>query len=90
MRIEATVVAEDAQVRNGIEYVTITCMERGTEPLLQMFDYSLREDERLHKGKLMGKPVAIQVQTIRAIFAGRPQMSGRLLGLNGSAKPETK
>lgn len=81
MKIEAQVLAEDVQVRDGVEYVTATCMERGLEPLLQMFDYSLREDERMHKGKLLGKPIVIKVQTIRAIFAGRPQLSGRLVSV---------
>lgn len=90
MKIEALVMAEDVQVREGVEYVTITCMERTPEPLLQMFDYGLREEEKLHKGKLLGKEVSLRVNTIRAIFAGRPQMQGRLLQVNGHSGPETK
>jgi len=78
MKINATVLKEVSQTRNGIEYVQIVCLESGPEPLLQMFDYSLREDEKIHKGKLEGKQVVLQVDTIRAIFAGRAQMSGRM------------
>jgi len=78
MIIKANVLAEDVQSRDGKEYVTVTCMEQGASPLLQMFDYSLREDEKSHKGKLIGKAVELQVNTIRAIFSGRPQLSGHL------------
>jgi hypothetical protein len=78
MQIESQVMAEQVQTRNGIEYVTVTCMERGASPLLQMFDYTLRDEEKEHKGKLIGKNVLLKVNTIRAIFSGRPQMSGSL------------
>ena len=78
MQIESQVMTEQVQIRNGIEYVTVTCMERGVSPLLQMFDYTLRDDEKEHKGKLVGKNVLIKVSTIRGIFSGRPQMSGTL------------
>lgn len=90
MKIEALVLAEDVQTRDGVEYVSCTCMERGTDPLLQMFDYSLREDERVHKGKLLGKELVIRVNTIRSIFAGRPQMQGKLVQVNGHSGPDTK
>ncbi|HEY1663075.1 MAG TPA: hypothetical protein VGI03_11710 [Verrucomicrobiae bacterium] len=78
MFIKAQVLAEDTQTRDGVEYVTVTCMESGPKPLLQMFDYGLRADEKQHKGKLVGKLVELQVNTIRAIFSGRPQMSGHM------------
>jgi hypothetical protein len=80
MNIKAQVLAEDVQVRDGVEYVTVTVMELDANPLLQMFDYGLRQDERpIYKGKLVGKTVKLQIQTIRAIFAGRPQMQGHLV-----------
>jgi len=78
MKLEAMVLAESVDIREGREWVTITCMERNAQPLLQMFDYGLREDEKIHKGKLVGKAVSLQVTTIRSIFGGRPQMTGHL------------
>jgi len=78
MEIQAQVLAEDSRVSNGIEYVSVTCMEASPKPLLQMFDYSLRKEEMPHKGKLLGKHVKLQISSIRAIFSGRPQMSGTL------------
>lgn len=88
MQLVATVLAEDTQVRDNVEYVTITCIETGDAPLLQTFDYSLRADERIHKGKLCGKQVMLHVNTIRSIFSGRPQMVGRMQIRNGA--PATK
>lgn len=79
MVIQAEVMAEDAQTRDGVEYVSVTCRELDANPLLQMFDYGLRRDEMQHKGKLMGKKVKLQITNIRAIFSGRPQMAGHLL-----------
>jgi len=79
MRIEATVLAEDARASGGVEYVTITCMERGDEPMLQMFDYTLRENEKELKGKLKGKAVSLVVANVRSVFNGRPQFSGKLI-----------
>lgn len=78
MEIKAQVLAEDCRVVGGVEYVTITCMETTPNPLLQMFDYGLREEEKPQKGKLVGKAVVLHIATIRALFAGRPQMSGRM------------
>jgi len=78
MNITAQVLKEVSQTRNGIEYVQIVCLETGKDPLLQMFDYSLSADEKIHKGKLEGKIVSLQIDTIRAIFSGRPQMSGKM------------
>lgn len=83
MTLSATVLAESVQTRDGKEYVTVTAMEASPKPLLQMFDYTLRDDERDHKGKLVGKTVELQVETVRAIFAGRPQLSGHLRVSNG-------
>jgi len=88
MKLEATVLAETVQVRDGVEYVTLTCMEMSTSPLLQMFDYGLRAEEKALKGTLIGKQVQLQVDTIRALFAGRPQMVGRMT-VNGTVKPKT-
>jgi uncharacterized protein (UPF0218 family) len=82
MKLTAQVLAEDVQSRDGVEYVTATCMETGTNPLLQMFDYGLRREEMSHKGKLVGKSVELQIKTIRAIFSGRPQMVGTLLTIS--------
>lgn len=78
MEIKALVLAEDTREKDGVEYVTVTCMESSPKPLLQMFDYGLRQEEKLHKGKLLGKQVTLHVNTIRAIFSGRPQMSGSM------------
>ena len=81
MNLKAQVLSEDVQSRDGVEYVTVTCMETGPLPLLQMFDYGLRREEMSHKGKLVGKSVDLQIKTIRAIFSGRPQMVGQLLAV---------
>ncbi|HEY5296868.1 MAG TPA: hypothetical protein VIK59_02990 [Verrucomicrobiae bacterium] len=78
MEIQAEVLAEDVRRKDDVEYVTVTCREIASKPLLQMFDYGLRREEMHHKGKLVGKTVKLHVNTIRAIFAGRPQMSGVL------------
>jgi hypothetical protein len=82
MVIKSTVLAENSRVNNGVEYVSVTALEFGPSPLLQMFDYGLREDEKSHKGKLVGKLVTIQVETIRSIFSGRPQLVGKLLSVD--------
>jgi len=79
MILKLQVMAEDSRVKDGVEYVTVTCMECGKTPLLQMLDYGLRREELSHKGKLVGKVVEIQIDNIRGIFSGRPQMSGRIL-----------
>jgi len=85
MTLKLNVLAESSRVHEGVEYTTITGMEVSDKPLLQMVDYGLREEEKLvHKGKLMGKSVLLQVESIRAIFGGRPQLVGRLVE-NGSA-----
>lgn len=81
MKLTAQVLAQDVQSRDGVEYVTATCMETGALPLLQMFDYGLRREELSHKDKLVGKTVELQINTIRAIFSGRPQMVGKLLSV---------
>ena len=79
MKLTVEVLAEDVQHRDGVEYVTVTCRELGSTPLLQMVDYGLQREEMSHKGKLVGKTVDLQIKTIRAIFSGRPQMVGTLL-----------
>lgn len=79
MNIKLTVLKEDSRMSGNVEYVTVTGMEQDKNPLLQMLDYSLRADEREHKGKLVGKVIVVQVDNIRAIFAGRPQLSGKIV-----------
>jgi len=79
MQIFMTVLREEVRKVESTEYVTLTGLEEGTTPLLQMIDYTLRTEEHEHKGKLVGKKVKIQVESIRAVFSGRPQLSGRLL-----------
>jgi hypothetical protein len=83
MELKATVLAEDVQTRDKIEYVTVTCLEQSEKPLLQMLDYGLRNEELSHKGKLVGKSVNLHIQNIRAIFSGRPQCSGHLTVVAG-------
>jgi len=78
MKLRSVILAENVNTRDGIEYVTVTGMEQGEKPLLQMFDYTLNKADLEHKGKLVGKSVEIQVETIRAIFSGRPQFNGHL------------
>jgi len=79
MQIKVQILSQSAQIRNGVEYVTVTGMEIGEQPLLQMVDYTLRPEESNHKGALLGKSVKLQVECVRALFAGRPQLSGRIL-----------
>lgn len=81
MIISITILAETVQTRNGVEYVTVTGMEAGQTPMLQMLDYGLRTEEREHKGKLVGKQVQIQLESVRALFSGRPQLSGKILSV---------
>jgi len=78
MQIQATVLKEETRVADGVEYVTVTCLEDSPTPLLQMVDYSLSLEERVHKGKLMGKKIKIQVDNFRSIFAGCQQATGTL------------
>lgn len=84
MILDMTVLAETSQVKDGVEYVQLSALESGATPLLQVCDYSLAPDETGHKGKLVGKVIRIQVNTIRSLFSGRPQMSGKILSVNGS------
>jgi len=87
MQIKLQVLKEDSRVKDGIEYLTITGLEVAEKPLLQMLDYSLRPDEKeANKGKLLGKVVTVQVENIRAIFAGRPQCSGTIVAVAVGAK----
>jgi uncharacterized protein (UPF0218 family) len=81
MVIKANVLAEEIRQVGNVEYVSVTCMEFGANPLLQMFDYGLRGEESSHKGKLVGKTIEIQVTNIPMIFSGRPKMNGRLLSV---------
>lgn len=83
MILDMTVLAETSQVRDGIEYTQLSALEVGGSPLLQVCDYSLTADETSHKGKLVGKVIRIQVNTIRSIFSGRPQFSGKIISVNG-------
>lgn len=79
MTVKLTVLKEDARQKDGVEYLTVSGLEAGPTPLLQVLDYGLRADESQHKGKLLGKSLELQVESIRAIFAGRPQLTGRIL-----------
>jgi len=81
MNLKMQVLNEDVRVVKNIEYVTVTGMELGEKPLLQMFDYGLRQEEMSHKGKLVGKQIEIHVESIRNIFSGRPQFSGKILSV---------
>lgn len=82
MTLTAKVLKETTNSRDGVEYVTLTALEESANPLLQMFDYTLRREELVHKGRLVGKVVTLQVETIRAIFSGRPQFNGQM-SVNG-------
>lgn len=81
MNIKMQVLAEDVRVVKNVEYVTVTGMEVGDKPLLQMFDYGLRAEEMSHKGKLVGKVMDIHVECVRNIFSGRPQFSGKIVSV---------
>jgi len=83
MLLQLTILAETVQVREGREFVTVTGIEQGTAPMLQMVDYTLKADEAAqHKGKLVGKGVSLHVESVRALFSGRPQLNGRLVSAN--------
>jgi len=82
MQIKMQVLSENSRESGGKVYHSVTGMEAGTSPLLQMLDYSLTQDEFAHKGKLHGKVITLQVENIRAIFSGRPQLSGKLVSVS--------
>lgn len=86
MQVTALTLAESVQTRDGVEYTTVTAMEQGPAPLLQMFDYTLRADELAHKGKLVGKVIVMRWDTIRALFSGRPQIIGAILSVGTPGK----
>lgn len=88
--IKAEVLQEDCQVSKGVEYPQVTVRELGDSPLLQMVDYGLRRDEAHLKGKLRGKVVEIRIDTVRSIFAGRPQVAGMLLNVGKDSVPPAK
>lgn len=79
MVTDSQVLAENVQTRDGVEYVSVVCMESSATPLLQMFEYGLRADEKTYKGQLLGKRIKLKWENIRAIFGGRPQVSGKIL-----------
>jgi len=78
MQLKLRILAESSRTYNGVEYTTATGMESGPSPLLQMVDYGLREEEKQHKGKLVGKEIVVRVEFIRDMFSGRPQCVGRI------------
>jgi len=84
MLLNLTILSESVQTRDGKEYVTVTGIEQGTRPMLQMVDYTLKPDEAAHKGKLIGKGVVLHVEGVRALFSGRPQLNGKLESVNGA------
>jgi len=86
VQLTATVLAETTQNSRGIEYHTLTALEAGPAPLLQMIDYTLRPEEAAHRGKLVGKVIVLQVESIRSLFSGRPQLAGRILEVRSATK----
>jgi len=79
MTIRLMVLHETSRESKGVTYHTATGIEAGDEPLLQMLDYGLREEEQNYKGKLKGKTVTIKVEAFRDVFGGRPQVSGKIV-----------
>lgn len=77
---------EETQTSKGVEYPTISVREVGDHPMLQIFDYGLRRDEQDHKGKLVGKELELYVENVRSIFAGRPQINGKILAVHPVGK----
>lgn len=86
MVIKLNVIAENSRENKGVEYTTVTAIEVGPTPMLQMVDYGLRQEEAAHKGKLVGKVVTLHCEGVRAIFSGRPQLSGRILEVSANGK----
>lgn len=89
MKVTAIVIKEfkDKPYRSKggqeIQPLMLTCMEQpGPEAMSNTFDYGLRDDEREHFGKLTGKTVQVVVETVAAIFSGRPRFRGHLI-VNG-------
>lgn len=85
MKIKVEAVKEESRESKGVEYTTVTVREVGEGALIQFLDYSLSGDEKSHKGKLVGKVMEIEISSIRSIFAGRPQLNGRILNITGKA-----
>jgi len=81
VKLTCSCLAESGRTHDGVEYLTATLLETGPTPLLQLMDYGLREEEKHHKGKLQGKTIELQVETIRALFSGRPQLAGRIVAV---------
>lgn len=79
MQIKIKVQSENIRPYNGKEYVTATGMEDDATPISQLLDYQLREDEMLHKGKLVGKVIRVQVTECPQIFHGRLRIDGKIL-----------
>ena len=79
MKFKMEISGEDSRVSNGIEYVTVSGREVDPVPLQQFVEYGLRQEEKEHKGKLVGKIVTIQVSDIGQIFHGRPRLSGKII-----------
>lgn len=85
MRVKAIVIKEykdrPYKSKKGEEVVPfmVTCIEQpGPDALSNTFDYGLAETEKVHFGKLTGKTVDVIVETVAAIFSGRPRFRGRL------------
>ena len=79
MIVNIRVLNESTREFSGKEWITITGPEESDKPLLQMMDYGLRQEESNLKGKLLGKVVQVQVENIRSVFSGRPQLVGRVV-----------
>jgi len=69
--------------RGFVTTFEVTGSEVGPNPLLQLVDYQLREEEKAMFGRLVGKPLEIAVTEVRSIFSGRPRFSGQLVNVDG-------
>lgn len=68
----------------------LTCFEQGEEPLLNSFDYNLREDEMKVYGTSQGKMVEFSIQEFGSQFGGRQRLKGRILSVDGKAVTHPK
>jgi len=92
MQFNMTVIKESQGGYDGrrgrVETFEITGSEQGPNPLLQLCDYQLREEEKQLFGKLAGKSVVLSVVEIRSIFSGRPRFSGNIVSVGGKPVAE--
>jgi len=79
MVVRLLVLKEEVREVQDKTYITVSGSEVASPPLLQMMDYGLRLDELQHKGKLLGKTLELQVDSIPRLFSGRPHLTGKIL-----------